>query len=351
MIDWFNQLWLKEGTEILRPELAWLPLTVLLSGIAVWSLWDAMKVRRGKMLVADEAALSRMFILTSGIGRTIVSAFAIAGMFVLSMAITDPATVGLIPREEAVVMPIVDISGSMNEMDASAPGEPEQSRISAAVESTDKFVRELPEEFMVGLTVYADMSDVEVLVTPRQDRQAVYDALSQLQANGGTALGEGIVAASTAIENFNAGAGFRADLQPPSVAVLLSDGAWDQGVKPEDAVESAKAIGLSINTISFGRDGTQLDPEAMRWIAESTDGLYFSAEDASQLDAVYDQLRDLIGYEEVLTSIAANYVLVGSITLVLALLMALVVTRSPLPASNQTKTQTEETKWKLTYAA
>src|SRR4029453_7895713 len=84
-----------------------------------------------------------------------------------------------VPRDEATVMLVIDVSGSMNAGDAEPPGG------GAARGPPSRFLDRLPERFQVGLVVFS--SEAETLVPPTTDREAVRAALATLSAHGGPA--------------------------------------------------------------------------------------------------------------------------------------------------------------------
>jgi Ca-activated chloride channel family protein len=344
VIDWFNQLLIGDY-QVLRPELGWLPLVVVTGGLVLAMLWLQLRSRRGVVHLGSGDSLARIVSPSGRWWRIAVIAAVVAGMFLLAIAVMNPARTGLVPKEQATVMMVLDLSGSMNQTDA---GEG-QTRLEAAVAASEQFVRELPDVAMVGLTVYSSVDDVEVLVSPRQDRAPLLTALSELKADGGTAIGEGILTGVQALADFNAGAGYSPELQPPSVMVLLSDGSWDTGIRPQAALAEIGS-NVAINTVSFGSGGDQLDPATMERIADTTGGRYFSAENAAELGLVYEQLRDQVGYELVLTSVAHRYALFGGGLLVLANLIGLVATRSPIVNKNDETKREEAVEW-TTFAA
>src|SRR4029453_6397484 len=61
-----------------------------------------------------------------------------------------------------------------------------------------RFLDRLPDRFQVGLVVFS--SEAETLVPPTTDREAVRAALASLNANGGTAMGDGLGRALDVIE-------------------------------------------------------------------------------------------------------------------------------------------------------
>jgi Ca-activated chloride channel family protein len=229
-----------------------------------------------------------------------------------------------VPREEATVMLVVDVSGSMEADDV------KPTRLDAAREAAGRFLDKLPARFQVGLVVFS--SEAETLVPPTTDRTAIRDALAALRADGSTAMGDGLSNALDAIEaarqaaaGSRGGAGATPDQggsgnggtqpgskAPPAVTLLLSDGANMAGVNPLAQAERARELGVPVYTIALGtadgvlqrRDafgGLRLqpvppDPETLARIAETTNARFFQAPTSNNLNQVYDSLGSHIGF-------------------------------------------------------
>jgi Ca-activated chloride channel family protein len=233
-----------------------------------------------------------------------------------------------VPREQATVMLIVDISGSMNAEDV-AP-----TRLAAARQAASRFLDRLPPAFQVGLVTFASTADT--LVQPTTDRAAVRAALDTLVAGGGTAMGDGLQQAlDTLAANRGAagGQGATSGKAPTSVALLLSDGANSVGQDPLIQAERAHQLGVPVYTIALGTPGGVLrqqgpfgglrlqpvppDEDSLSRIAGTTGGRFFEAATSRNLNAVYENLGSRIGFR-----IERREVTVGFTVAALALLAA-----------------------------
>src|SRR5215213_11030036 len=125
-------------------------------------------------------------------GRWIPAALLILALTALLLGAARPMARVPVPRDEATVMLVIDVSGSMNADDV------EPTRMEAAQRAASRFLDRLPERFQVGLVAFA--SEAETLVPPTTDREAVRAALATLHANGGTAMGDGLARALDVIE-------------------------------------------------------------------------------------------------------------------------------------------------------
>jgi Ca-activated chloride channel homolog len=262
-------------------------------------------------------------------GRWIPAALLVLALTALLLGAARPMARVPVPRDEATVMLVIDVSGSMNADDV------EPTRMEAAERAASRFLDRLPERFQVGLVVFS--SEAETLVPPTTDREAVRSALGTLNANGGTAMGDGLAKALDLIETARqeaAGGGTGGPpttvdpgatptpttpdpnapqrAVPPAVTLLLSDGANSAGGDPFIQAERARQLKVPVYTIALGTAGGVLrqpnafggtriqpvppDPDSLARIAETSNGRFFEAPSSDNLTAVYDSLGSHIGF-------------------------------------------------------
>jgi Ca-activated chloride channel homolog len=263
-------------------------------------------------------------------GRWIPAALLVLALMALLLGAAKPMARVPVPRDEATVMLVIDVSGSMNADDV------EPTRMEAAQRAANRFLDRLPARFQVGLVIFS--SEAETLVPPTTDREAVRAALGTLNANGGTAMGDGLARALDVIEaarrqaTGNTGPPTTADPKapgaspgptttapeaarptvPPAVTLLLSDGANSAGGDPFVQAERARQLGVPVYTIALGTangvlrqpnafGGTRIqpvppDPDSLARIAETSNGRFFQAPTSENLTAVYDSLGSRIGF-------------------------------------------------------
>jgi Ca-activated chloride channel family protein len=260
-------------------------------------------------------------------GRWIPAALLMLALTALLLGAARPMARVPVPRDEATVMLVIDVSGSMNADDV------EPTRMEAAQRAATRFLDRLPARFQVGLVTFS--SEAETLVPPTTDRDAVRSALAGLNANGGTAMGDGLARALDVIEAARqqaAGPPTTADPSAPSttappgtpdpgvnqppvtpaVTLLLSDGANSAGGDPFVQAERARQLRVPVYTIALGTangvlrqpnafGGTRIqpvppDPDSLARIAETSSGRFFEAPTSQNLTAVYDSLGSRIGF-------------------------------------------------------
>jgi Ca-activated chloride channel family protein len=241
----------------------------------------------------------------------------VVALFALVISLARPHAVVLVPKEQATVMLVMDVSGSMDATDV-AP-----SRLVAAQRAARSFLDQLPGNVRVGLISFA--SSVQTLAEPTTDRAQIRSALALLRASSGTAMGDGLMRAleiqmasdaapqATPLPSASPGA---ADAAIPLAVVLLSDGANTVGTyQPVDAAEQAAQLGVPVYTIALGtpngtitvatgRGGTTQtlnvppDLDTLKQIAEITSASFFEAPTENDLRAIYQDLGSRVGFTE-----------------------------------------------------
>jgi len=241
----------------------------------------------------------------------------------LLLAVAHPTVTRPVAVQEATVMLLVDVSGSMISTDV------QPSRIAAAQSAATTFVNELPHALRVGLVAFS--SEARLLAVPTTDHSSVRRAIGSLQALGATAMGNAIdlgveAAASTATTRAGAKA-------PPTVILLLSDGKNTVGRPPIDAADSAAQAGVKIFTVALGTpDGMAAipdangvvayipvppDPDTLQAVADRTKGRFFPAPTAGQLKSVYANLGSQLGQKPKKKDVTAWFAGAAAVLLVL----------------------------------
>jgi Ca-activated chloride channel family protein len=209
------------------------------------------------------------------------------------------------PDQNATIMLLVDVSGSMRANDV------EPTRLDAAVAAMRTFLDRLPSQFKVGLVAFS--SEPEPLVAPTSNRDAVRQSIALLEPEAGTAVGDGIGVAVQMLKSSLRQAGYvRKPGQPvPAAIVLLSDGAQNRGIlQPVQAARMAKAAGIRIYPVSLGTPRGKVtfgfgqfmnsvpvppDPYTMSQIAQVSGGRSYTAQTASSVVQIYKSLGSSIG--------------------------------------------------------
>jgi len=265
----------------------------------------------------------------------------------LVIGLARPSMVMAVPRNEATIVLAIDVSRSMRATDV------QPTRLAAAQKAASDFVDQLPASFRVGLVVFS--TEARIALPPTTDRAEVHQAIDNLVANGGTAMGDAIElslqaagvtpsgngtgqgpAASPAPVSPGASAPTAPKEKPLVATVLLSDGANSTGqTEPQQAADDAARANVPVYTIALGTaDGTvdvqdqfgqtqQInvppDTDTLAAVAETTGAKFFTAPSAEDLAQIYESLGSKVGYtqqEQEVTQLFAGagliFVLVGA---------------------------------------
>lgn len=181
------------------------------------------------------------------------------------------------------VVVTIDVSGSM-------VGQPLASAKAAATE----FVESLGPNDRAALVSFSD--EVTPVLGLTEDKDALTDAIANLEAVGGTALFEA-VQVSTFLAASAAAEGSRASV------VLLSDGENDtqaSDATSESSLTIASGSGIPVYPIAFG---DLSDPVYLQQVADMTRGEYREATTGT-IGGVYGELSTLLRSQYVVTAMA-----------------------------------------------
>jgi Ca-activated chloride channel family protein len=261
--------------------------------------------------------------------RFVPLALFLLALALASAAMARPRTHLTVPEDNATVVLVVDVSGSMRANDV------EPTRLDAAISAMRTFLDQLPKRFKVGLVAFS--SEPEVLAEPTRDRQTVRESLSYLQPEAGTAIGDGLdVAVKLAQSSLTQeGVVRKPNGDVPAAIVMLSDGAQNRGrLQPLQSAQKAKDAGIKVFTVALGTPegvvsfGFGLfvnsipvppDPQTMRAIARATGGKTFTAQSSTKLSNVYRALGSSIGRRTELREITSWFAAGAAVLLLGAL--------------------------------
>jgi Ca-activated chloride channel family protein len=263
------------------------------AGAYVWRQWR----RKSYAMRFTNVELLRV-LAPRGIGarRHFAAGALLAAMLVMVAGLARPSVDTREPLERATIMLAIDVSLSMEATDV-AP-----TRIQAAKQAANEFVRSLPASFNVGLVAFAKSANV--LVSPTKERAAIQQGLDGLQLAQSTATGEAVFACLEALRSVPADG---AQGLPPARIVLLSDGYRTFGRSIEEAASASAAANVPISTIAFGTDTGMIeidgqtqrvpvDRPSLQKLAEATEGHFYEAASAAELKKVYEDMGSSIGY-------------------------------------------------------
>ena len=282
--------------DFLAPGRLWLLAAVPL--LVAGYVWQQRRHRRTPAVRFANLALLKAVAPKRSSWRRHVPAAAVAlALTGLLVGFARPSGAVRVPKEAATIVLVIDTSASMMATDV------EPSRIEAAITAAASFVDDLPPQMEVGLVSF-DRS-ARVLAPPTTDHALVQREIAGLTLGPGTAAGEAIIVALSAIEQ-----GANAGTTPSDGAaiVLLSDGVTTIGRPVEAVAELAAERGIPVSTIAFGTpDGivqvqgntiaVPSDPDTMAAVAEATSGRFFEADSGDELEEVYEDIGTRVGFE------------------------------------------------------
>ena len=286
--------------------------------------------RRGRFAVrfATEAMLPNVIDRDPGWRRHVPIAILLLALTALLVGVARPNAMVSTRRANATVVLDIDTSRSM------AASDLRPDRLAVVKAAALRFVDHLPAKYRVGVVSFA--TTAQVVAPATRDRSLVRRALSHFGADGGTALGDGIMAAvnvGRAVPRDQGRAG-----QPPSVppasVLLFTDGIQEGGeVSAGDAVARARAlripispvlVGTAYGFVKFPRVGgyTQFvqvpaDPTELQMIAKVTKGHFYVDPRTANLSAVYRDLGSRLGTTRTREEISYLFA-IGAVSLLLA---------------------------------
>jgi len=237
----------------------------------------------------------------------------------LCLALARPHVKTSVLKDQATVILVIDVSGSMQAKDV------KPTRLLAAQEAARAFIKRAPKGLRIGLIAFA--GEPEVAAPPTTDHRLVLqslDTLDMFPGFGGTAIGDALAAAVEAGQQ-----AVQAPPKPPGqtiayvtptaaktsgppVSILfLSDGSQTRGtLQPLEGAARAKEAGYPVYTFALGTPGGTLtrgfgpyartipvppDPATLKAIAETTGGEFLAATSAEPLKAAYSKLGSKLG--------------------------------------------------------
>jgi Ca-activated chloride channel family protein len=315
-------------------------------------------------------------VLLSVVGRRSWRRYVPGAVFLLALAalcvaVTRPTVPTSVSRENATVILVLDVSGSMQAQDV------RPTRLAAAEQAIHVFLDKVPARLRVGLILFA--AEAQVATPPTTDHALVGQAVDDAEfynGFGGTAIGDALSAAVRLGEQVTGGSGSSAEhparglasahgsaaagVKSTLVSILfLSDGHQTRGVlSPLQGAAEAKQAGFPVYTVALGttgnttlrgggffsgggggffgggggagRTGLAPDPTTLKAIATQTGGQFFRAKSAGSLRTAYSKLGSSLGRVPGRVEVTNEFVAGAAVLLVLAgILSALWAPRLP----------------------
>jgi Ca-activated chloride channel homolog len=268
------------------------------------------RARRYAVRYPAVATLAPLLPRASAWRRRLPLALFLAALAVLAVALARPHRTVAVPKEQASIVLVTDVSRSMLADDV------DPNRMEAARSAAQRFLEEVPEEALVGAVAFS--TDPHTIEEPTEEHDEIKALIDGLSADGGTAAGDALAAALEMVDG-------PAEDRPPAAILLLSDGKTTTGRDPIPVAREARRLGVPIHTVALGSrgavittpDGSLLpvppDPATMRRIAELSGGRAFEVDDAGELAGLYEDLGSRVATEtekrEITVAFAAGGIL------------------------------------------
>lgn len=292
--------------------------------------------------------------------RWVATALFLLALATLCVAVSRPHLHRLVATENATVVLVLDVSGSMNAQDV------KPTRLVAAQRALHVFLKKVPPRLKVGLILFA--GEPEVATPPTTDHALVSEAIDnagEFNGFGGTAIGDALAMAvkvglrsagltgtsTSALQASRNLASYVTESSKPAstlVSILfLSDGHQTRGFLPPLAgANRAKSAGIPVYTVAlgttgqttmrgfpgipgssngggsfsfgFGMRGLAPDPKTLKAIAVRTGGKFYRAKTAGAVQSAYSQLGSKAGRKNGNIEVTSWFLIGAAVLLVLA---------------------------------
>jgi Ca-activated chloride channel homolog len=235
--------------------------------------------------------------------RHLPAALLLGGVALLLVGFARPHATFSVKRQEATVVVVLDVSGSMAAKDA------RPSRLAAARAAASRFIDALPNGYQMSIVTFSDHASV--VAPPTRDlirlRSVVAHARSGPQ---GTALAEAVSRSVDVAHSVHSSTPGR---RVPALIVLFSDGGQTAGrTTPQQAAAKAAKAHVPVTAVAVGTpDGVveqalkggfterfqvPLRPAALQTIARASGGRFVTGAQAINVGATYARLSARAGH-------------------------------------------------------
>ncbi|NLF14808.1 MAG: VWA domain-containing protein [Anaerolineaceae bacterium] len=339
--------------------LLWPGFTLLLGLIPLMVaiyVWMMRRRRRFVVRYSSLALIREALPRQSRVRRHVPFVLLLLALASLVVAFARPVTVVAVPAGQANIMLAIDVSRSMCSTDISP------NRLETAKSAALSFIQRQERNTQIGIVAFAGYA--ELLQAPTNDQEVLEDVVRSLITGRRTAIGSGIQRALSALAEIDPSVAPlptrglpEAEPTPvprgayaPSIIVLLTDGASNQGPPPIVAAQQAADRGVRIYTIGYGteRGGVMdcsgtfsgydswgggwggggggfrrgIDEATLQEVADMTAGTYYAAESASELQEVFRNLPTHLITRHETTEVSFAFTAAGAVLAALALLLA-----------------------------
>jgi Ca-activated chloride channel family protein len=294
------------GSPLLLLALVAVPLAIL----GVWAL-ERLRVRQAQAW-APAALLPNMVTRPGGLRRWIPTALLLLGVALLLVGFARPKKTVHVSTQEATVVLVLDVSGSM------AANDVRPRRLVAAKALANRFLEKLPHGYRAALVTFSDHA--AVAAPPTHDLDQVRAALARARTGPqGTALADAVV---RAVRVGSTVRGSQKGKRPPAVVIVLSDGGQTAGrVTPQQAALRARQARIPVSSVLFGTpDGVvqqklkggyterievPATAQALQAMSRASGGHYMAGPRGADVKGVYAELGSRVGKKRQTVEVSA----------------------------------------------
>ncbi|HHL21866.1 MAG TPA: VWA domain-containing protein, partial [Aliiroseovarius sp.] len=185
-------------------------------------------------------------------------------------------------QEQPRAILVLDASGSMwGQIDGVA-------KITIAQEVIGGLLQTLPEDQLLGLTVYGarrkgDCSDIETLVAPTSDRGTIAQLVNRIKPRGKTPMTDAVIAAAETLKY----------TEEAATVILISDGKETCNPDPCQAARVLEENGVDFTAHVIGFNVSDENALAqMQCLAEETGGIFRTASNADELAQALQEVAE-----------------------------------------------------------
>jgi Ca-activated chloride channel homolog len=283
--------------------------------------------RRRSTAWAPAALLPNMTTRPSQLRRHLPTALTLLGVTLLLVGFARPKATYHVKAQEATLVLVLDVSGSM------AANDVQPTRFAQAKAIARRFIAASPSGYRLSLVTFSD--HVAVSAAPTRNLETVSAALARAHTGPqGTALADAVV---RAVRVASLVKGSERGRRPPAAVIVVSDGGQTAGrVSPEQAGARARQARIPVSTILLGTpDGivqqklkggfteriqVPAQPQALESIAHGSGGRFTGGVAAVDVAGTYDELGSRAGKRkktiEISSAVAGGglaFVLVGGL--------------------------------------
>jgi Ca-activated chloride channel homolog len=288
----------------------YLLLLLLVVPVAVGVLvWLEHRRERRAAVWASPALLPNIAARPPAWRRWLPAGLLLLGASLLLVGFARPKAGVTVGRNEATLVVVLDISGSMASKDAPP------SRLDVARQDIRKLLKEMPDSYRVAAVAFSDHD--AVIAPPTRDRSVVLSAISRVRTGPqGTALTDAVLHAVRLTQALPKVDGKR----PPATVVVFSDGAANAGrATSAQVLKAAKTGHVPIDSVIIGTPSgvvhqklqggfdeqiaVPVEPQLLQSLARGSAGRAYTPD--VDLDPVVRQLKTRTGTEHKTVEVTA----------------------------------------------